>query len=53
MLPINDLSKIIFIDIETVPVVYNFNELDDRGQELWNKCLLFSDLLAVNYLKLP
>ena len=37
MLPINDLSKIIFIDIETVPVVYNHSELDERGQELWNK----------------
>jgi len=37
MLPISDYSKIIFIDIETVPVVYNFNELDSRGQELWNK----------------
>ena len=32
-----DYSKIIFIDIETVPVVYNFNELDERGQDLWNK----------------
>jgi len=37
MLPINDLSKIIFIDIETVPVVYHYEELDERGQELWNK----------------
>ena len=32
-----DRSKIIFIDIETVPCVYNFSELDDRGKELWNK----------------
>lgn len=37
MLPIQDLSKIIFIDIETVPVIYNYDELDERGQELWNK----------------
>jgi predicted PolB exonuclease-like 3'-5' exonuclease len=32
-----DLSKVIFIDIETVPCVYHFSELDDRGKELWNK----------------
>ncbi len=32
-----DFSKIIFIDIETVPCVYHFSELDDRGKELWNK----------------
>ncbi len=37
MLNIPDLSKIIFIDIETVPVIYNFNDLDERGQYLWNK----------------
>lgn len=32
-----DLSKVIFIDIETVPVVYHFSELDERGKELWDK----------------
>ncbi len=32
-----DFSKIIFIDIETVPVVYHFSELDERGKELWDK----------------
>jgi uncharacterized protein YprB with RNaseH-like and TPR domain len=32
-----DLSKVIFIDIETVPVVYKFTDLNDRGQELWSK----------------
>ncbi len=37
MLPIKDYSKIIFIDIETVPVVYNFNDLDERGKDLWGK----------------
>ncbi len=37
MLYIPDLSKIIFIDIETVPVVYNYNDLNERGQYLWNK----------------
>ena len=37
MLYIPDLSKIIFIDIETVPVVYNYNDLNERGQYLWDK----------------
>ncbi len=32
-----DYSKILFFDIETVPLVYDFNNLDDRGKELWNK----------------
>lgn len=32
-----DLSKVIFIDIETVPMVYHFSELDERGKELWDK----------------
>ena len=32
-----DLSKVIFIDIETVPCIYHFSELDDRGKDLWNK----------------
>jgi len=37
MLNIPDFSKIIFIDIETVPVVYHFSDLDERGKELWDK----------------
>lgn len=37
MLNITDLSKIIFIDCETVPVVYKYSELDSRGKELWDK----------------
>lgn len=32
-----DFSKIIFIDIETVPTVYHFSDLDERGKELWEK----------------
>jgi predicted PolB exonuclease-like 3'-5' exonuclease len=32
-----DLSKVIFIDIETVPVVYKFTDLNERGKELWSK----------------
>lgn len=30
------LSKILFIDIETAPVTYQFADLDDRSQELWS-----------------
>jgi len=32
-----DYSKILFFDIETVPNVYNYNELDKQGQDLWDK----------------
>ncbi len=32
-----DYSKILFFDIETVPETYNFNDLDKRGQDLWDK----------------
>lgn len=37
MLNTIDLSKVIFLDIETVPVYYKFNDLSERGQELWEK----------------
>ena len=30
-------SKILFFDIETVPLEYNFKNLDERGQDLWSK----------------
>ncbi len=30
-----DLSNILFLDIETVPQVWDFDELDDRLQEMW------------------
>ena len=32
-----DYSKILFFDIETVPLTYQFAELDQRGQSLWDK----------------
>jgi len=32
-----DPEKILFIDIETVPLVYNYNELPESAKELWNK----------------
>ena len=32
-----DYSKILFFDIETVPNVYNYDELDKQGQDLWDK----------------
>jgi len=31
------LSNILFIDIETAPLVYRFEDLDAHGQELWSK----------------
>jgi 3'-5' exonuclease len=30
-----DLDKILFLDIETVPAVYRFEDLDDRSRSLW------------------
>ena len=30
-------SKILFFDIETVPLEYNFKDLDVRGQLLWDR----------------
>ena len=30
-------SKILFFDIETVPQTFDYNELDERGQGLWDK----------------
>ena len=32
-----DYSKILFFDIETVPLTFQFSELDERGQLLWDK----------------
>jgi 3'-5' exonuclease len=33
----SDIEKILFLDIETVPVTYNYNDLDTTTRELWNK----------------
>lgn len=32
-----DYSKILFFDIETVPLTYKFSDLEERGQILWDK----------------
>ena len=32
-----DYGKILFFDVETVPLFYQFDELDERGKELWDK----------------
>ncbi len=32
-----DPEKILFLDIETVPAVYNYNELHENTKELWDK----------------
>ena len=34
-------EKILFLDIETVPMQYSFSELDDRSKDLWNKKTVF------------
>lgn len=31
------LSKVLFLDIETVPQTYNYDELDDKAKYLWEK----------------
>jgi len=35
------LENILFLDIETVPLVYNYNELDDTTRDLWDKRWLY------------
>ncbi len=32
-----DVNKIIFLDVETVPIVYNFKELNEETADLWNR----------------
>lgn len=32
-----DQDKILFLDIETVPLVYRYSELDEQSKELWDK----------------
>ena len=33
----SEIEKILFIDIETVPITYKYDELDESTKELWNK----------------
>lgn len=33
----SDIEKILFIDIETVALTYQYNDLDETSKELWNK----------------
>jgi predicted PolB exonuclease-like 3'-5' exonuclease len=32
-----NLSRILFLDIETVPLVYQYNQLEDSSKELWDR----------------
>lgn len=32
-----EIEKILFLDIETVPLVYKYNDLHENSRELWNK----------------
>ena len=38
----NNLEKILFLDIETAPLVYHYNELTDTAKELWDKKWLYN-----------
>ena len=33
----SDIEKILFLDIETVPLIYKYTELNDNAKDLWNK----------------
>lgn len=33
----SNLEKILFLDIETVPIVYQYNDLNESTRELWDK----------------
>jgi len=47
-----DLSKVLFVDIETVPVCERFDELDSEWQDLWSEKTRFQrkdEISAVDY----
>jgi predicted PolB exonuclease-like 3'-5' exonuclease len=41
-----EIEKICFLDIETVPVVYRYHDLDEASRELWNKKWQFNKEIA-------
>ena len=36
-----NLEKILFLDIETVPQVYSYNDVDEKAKELFNSKVRF------------
>ena len=36
-----DINKVLFIDIETVPIVYNFDSLSKDMKDIWKKKMVF------------
>lgn len=38
-----ETDKILFVDIETAPVVYKYNDLDEATKKLWDRKWLFSE----------
>ena len=46
-------NKILFLDIETVPISYKFNELSEKTQDLWDKKTKYQrqDISAEDYWK--
>lgn len=41
-----DLEKILFLDVETVPVTYKYADLDKKSKELWDKKWQYSKEVA-------
>jgi uncharacterized protein YprB with RNaseH-like and TPR domain len=41
-----ELNKILFLDIETIPQVYKYNELAPAAKELWDKKFLYNKELG-------
>jgi len=39
----NKLDKILFLDIETVPVTYKYDELNEETKAIWNKKWLYNE----------
>lgn len=43
MIEQNKLDKILFLDIETVPLVYHYNELTAEAKTLWDKKWMYNE----------
>lgn len=39
----NKLDKILFLDIETAPIIYKYENLDENAKALWDKKWLYND----------
>ena len=41
-MPLPKVTNILFLDIETVPITYRYDELSENEKELWNKKWAFN-----------